>query len=209
MINPDIEALRAALKARWGSALAHSYSNDKKDKVGRYIGKFFDCTRLESRISGKVVGNHGTYTVTIQVKGDVLTSACSCYIGKGGYCHHCLALAITFLNDTRAFEVVKTRTRDEIKALATLKEYLDGVTLDALLQELKAKGLTQKAFAESMGMNPRHLTAVRSSELRNHFYNELGAIKLACLWVMEHFESGTFKKTPSRGRAKNAKTKQD
>jgi hypothetical protein len=29
------------------------------------------------------------------------------------------------------------------------------------------------------------------------------------LWVMEHFESGTFKKTPSRGSQKNAKTKQD
>ncbi len=209
MIDPDIEALRAAMKARWGSALAHSYRNDKKDKVGRYVGKFFNCTRLESRISGKVVGNHGTYTVTIQVKDDLLTSACSCYIGKGGYCHHCLALAITFLNDTSAFEVVKTRTCDEIKALATLKEYLDGVTLDMLLQELRAKGITQKAFAESMGMNPRHLTAVRSSELRNHFYNELGAAKLACLWVMEHFESGTYKKMPSRGSRKNAKTTQD
>lgn len=35
-------------------------------------------------------------------------------------------------------------------------------------------------------MNPRHLSAVRSSELRNHFYNELGAIKLAVMWVIEH-----------------------
>src|SRR5579859_1727849 len=159
MIDPCIEALQAAIKARWGSALA--YSNDKKDKVGRYVGKFFNCVRMESRISGKVVGNYGTYTVTIQIKDDMLTSTCSCYIGKGGYCHHCLALAITFLNDTSVFEVVKTRTRDEIQALATLKEYLDGVTLDTLLQELKARGITQKAFAESMGMNPRHLAAVR------------------------------------------------
>jgi len=206
-MDAGIEALRTAIKARWGSAL--TYSNDKKDKVGRYVGKFFNCTRLESRISGKVVGNHGTYTVTIQLKDHVLTAACSCYIGKGGYCHHCLALAITFLNDTNGFEVVKTRAQDEIQTLATLKEYLDGVTLDTLLQALKARGIPQKAFAESMGMNPRHLTAVRSSELRNHIYNELGATKLACLWVMEHFESGTFKKTPSRGSQKNAKTKQD
>ncbi len=58
MIDHDIEALQAAMKARWGAALA--YGNDKKDKVGRYVGKFFNCTRLESRISGKVVGNHGT-----------------------------------------------------------------------------------------------------------------------------------------------------
>jgi hypothetical protein len=35
-------------------------------------------------------------------------------------------------------------------------------------------------------MNPRHLTAVKSKELRNRYFNELGAIKLASLWVLEH-----------------------
>src|SRR5258706_12270054 len=120
MIDPCIEALQAAMKARWGSALAHRYSNDKKDKVGLYVGKFFNCTRLESRISGKVIGNHGTYTITIQINDDMLTSACSCYIGKGGNCHHCLALAMTFLKETKAFDIVKTRILDENKGRATL-----------------------------------------------------------------------------------------
>jgi len=46
--------------------------------------------------------------------------------------------------------------------------------------------ITQKALAEGMGMNPRHLTAIKSSELRNRYFNELGATKLACLWVLEH-----------------------
>ncbi len=207
MVDPSIETLQAAIRTRWGEPLV--YRADKKDKVGRYVGKFFDCTRLESRISGQVVGNHGTYTVTIQVKDQALVSTCSCYIGKGGYCHHCVALAITFLNDASAFEEVKTRSHDEIQALPTLKEYLSGVSLDSLLQELKASGITQKAFAESIGMNPRHLTAVRSSELRNRFYNELGATKLACLWMMEHFKDGKFKKTPRRGNGKNAKAEQD
>jgi transcriptional regulator with XRE-family HTH domain len=60
--------------------------------------------------------------------------------------------------------------------------------LDTLLQELKAQGITQTAFAESIGMNPRHLSAIKSSELRNRFFNELGATKLACLWVIEKFQ---------------------
>ena len=50
------------------------------------------------------------------------------------------------------------------------------------------QGITQKAFAEAMGMNPRHLTAVKSSERRNRTYNELGAIKLACLWALDRFK---------------------
>ena len=202
MVDGSTDALRTAIETRWGDSL-----NYRSEKVDRYVGQFFNMTRLGSRISGQVKGNHGTYTVTIQVKDQSLTSACSCYIGKHGYCHHCVALALTFLKNGNVFEEVKTRTRDELQKLETLKEYLDSVTLDSLLQELKASGITQKAFAESMGMNPRHLTAVRSSELRNHFHNELGATKLACLWVIEHFESGTFKKPPTRGIRKNAKAK--
>jgi hypothetical protein len=41
-------------------------------------------------------------------------------------------------------------------------------------------------LADIIGMNPRHLSSIKSSELRNRFYNELGATKLACLWVIEH-----------------------
>ncbi len=41
-------------------------------------------------------------------------------------------------------------------------------------------------FAESIKMNTRHLSAIKSSELRNRYFNELGATKLACLWVLEH-----------------------
>ena len=59
------------------------------------------------------------------------------------------------------------------------------MTLEDLLGQLKATGVTQKAFAEQIGMNPRHLTAIKSSELRHHYFNELGATKLACLWVLE------------------------
>jgi hypothetical protein len=55
-----------------------------------------------------------------------------------------------------------------------------------LLTQLKDKGITQKAFAEQIGMNTRHLAAIKSSELRYHYFNELGATKLACLWVLEH-----------------------
>jgi len=35
-------------------------------------------------------------------------------------------------------------------------------------------------------MNTRHLSAIKASELRNRSFNELGATKLACLWVLEH-----------------------
>ena len=62
------------------------------------------------------------------------------------------------------------------------------MTLETLLAELKANGITQSAFAASIGMNTRHLSAVKSSELRNHFFHELGATKLACLWVFEHIK---------------------
>ena len=67
-----------------------------------------------------------------------------------------------------------------------IETYLKGIALAALLKQLTSQGITQKAFAESMGMNPRHLTAIKSGELRNRYFTELGATKLACLWVLEH-----------------------
>ena len=35
-------------------------------------------------------------------------------------------------------------------------------------------------------MNTRHLATIKSSELRHHYFHELGATKLACVWVLEH-----------------------
>lgn len=179
MSQTDKEILEEALRRHW--------SGDAGDKVKRYVGQFFNGTRLGTKIIAQVVGNHGTYTVSIRVDEQRVTSACSCYIGKDGYCHHCAALALTFSNDPVSFQEIKPKPLAALKELADLHEFLQGTTLDALLQELKAQGITQKAFAEGIGMSSRHLSAVKSSELRNRFYHELGATKLACLWILEHF----------------------
>lgn len=179
MLQTDMAVLKEALRRHW--------PGEPGDKVKRYVGRFFNRTRLGTKITAQVVGNHGTYTVSIRADEREVTSACSCYIGKHGYCHHCAALAITFLNDPASFREIKTRPLAAVQELAELPEYLQNVTLDSLLQELKARGITQKAFAEGIGMNSRHLSAVKSSELRNHFYHELGVTKLACLWVLERF----------------------
>jgi uncharacterized Zn finger protein len=117
----------------------------------------------------------------------IFTSACSCYIGKHGGCHHCQALAITFLQNTAKFKELKQRKLEDVGELADIVEYLRGVTLDELIQELKRNGVTQKAFAESIGMSSQKLSAIKASERRNRYFHELGATKLACLWVLERF----------------------
>ena len=74
--------------------------------------------------------------------------------------------------------------------------------LGTLLDELKSKGITRKAFAESIGMSPRQLSSIQSSEARHHYYNELGATKLACLWVLEHIKADE-KQQPKSGTRKS------
>ena len=174
----EISALQTAIRAQWLTA--------PSEKAKRYVGQFFGTTRVGSKITGKVQGNHGTYIVSIESAADRVLSGCSCYVGKGGSCHHCEALAHTFLEAPQIFREVQPAAREAIRSLADLQAYLQGVTLETLLAELKANGITQSAFAASIGMNTRHLLTVKSSELRNHFYYELGATKLACLWVLEH-----------------------
>lgn len=175
----DSDQLKIAVKANW------SYASHPK--VQRYVGKFFERTRTENKIAAKVNGNYGVYLVSIEVKENGTRSACSCYIGKGGGCHHCHALARTFLNNPDSFTAVERKTlKPKIATPADVADYLRGTTLEELLKDLKASGIKQKDFAESIGMNPRHLSSIKSSELRNRYYNELGATKLACLWMIEH-----------------------
>ena len=178
MADTELEQLHTAIKRQW--------SRVPGKKAKPYVNTFSAAERRGTKITAKVVGNHGTYTVSIQLDTQGLTSACSCYIGKHGYCHHCEALAITFAQNPSLFQVVTPKQRKDVRNLTDVQAYLQSVTLEALLTQLKDKGITQKAFAEQIGMNTRHLAAIKSSELRHHYFNELGATKLACLWVLEH-----------------------
>jgi uncharacterized Zn finger protein len=174
----DLDAFRESVRFRWPLA--------PSAKARPYVNAFFDTERRGTRIIGKVVGNHGTYTVSIHGSAPNLPSACSCYIGKYGYCHHCEALACTFLNDPGLFREIQLKQPQRLPNLTDVGSYLEGVTLDSLLVELKSKGMSQKAFAETIGMSTRHLSTIKSSELRNRYFHELGATKLACLWFLEH-----------------------
>jgi len=178
MADTELEQLQTAIQRQWSRA--------PSKKATPYVNAFSAAVRSGTKITAKVVGNHGTYTVSIQLDTQGLTSACSCYIGKHGHCHHCEALAITFVHDPSLFQVVKPKQRQDVRDLTDVQAYLQSVTLEALLTQLKEKGITQKAFAEQIGMNTRHVTAMKSSELRHHYFNELGATKLACLWMLEH-----------------------
>lgn len=176
---------------RFKKIIQRHFSGQPGDKARRYVGAFFNRSRIENKISAQVEGNHGTYTVSIRAEEEDVTSACSCYIGKYGGCHHVAALAVTFLDSPGSFKEIRPKKLEAVQSLPELHDYLKSVTLDALIKELRANGITQKAFAESVGMSSRHLSAVKSSELRNRTFHELGATKLACLWVLEHIARKT------------------
>lgn len=187
MSNLDIETLTNAIERHW------SFTPSDKAKV--YIGKFFNRKRIGTKIIANMEGNHGRYTVSLETSSNVLmNSACSCYLGRSGSCHHCVALAQTFLQDPQSFVEKPIKKKAEINSLADVKAYLSGVTLSDLIAQLKEKGVTQKAFAEAIGMSTQHLSAIKSSELKNRFYHELGATKLACLWVLEQINRLESKK---------------
>jgi len=186
----EIEEVTAAIiRDQWDMSGA--------EKVTRYVGKFFDRQRTGKKIVARVVGNHGTYTVSFSVKAGRASGACSCYVGRDG-CHHCVALAKTFLDNPESFVAVARKRRTNIRTLDDLASYLEGVTLAELIDRMKERGVTQTAFAESIGMNPRHLTAIKSSEARHRYFHELGATKLAVLWVIENVEVDTASGTKQK-----------
>lgn len=183
-ISAGLEALKAAIQSEWGRGLILP-----GEKARQYVDQFFSRKFLVNKISGKVEGNHGTYTVTIELKANNrLTSACSCYIGKGGGYHHCLALGYTFVKAPQSFEVVAVKRLEAVKTMEDLQVFLKEVTLDSLLEDLKARGISQKQLAETVGISQRQLSLIKAGEARNRFYNELGSLKLSCLWMLEDFK---------------------
>lgn len=65
---------------------------------------------------------------------------------------------MSLLQNTAKFKELKQRKLEEVGELAEIVEYLRSVTLDELIQELKRAGITQKAFAESIGMSSQNST---------------------------------------------------
>jgi hypothetical protein len=188
-VSAGREALQAAMQSAWGRDPILP-----GEKARQYVDQFFSRKLLVNKISGKVEGNHGTYSVTIELKANNrLSSACSCYIGKGGGCHHCLALGYTFLQAPQSFEVIAVKRLEAVKTTEDLQVFLKEVTLDSLLEDLKANGISQKQLAETVGISPRQLSLIKAGEARNRFYNELGPLKLSCLWMLEHFKEKSGK----------------
>jgi hypothetical protein len=158
-------------------------------KARGYVGKFFRRRRIGLKIAAEVLGNHGTYTVSIDAGSEPTRSACSCYIGKHGGCHHVRALAQTFLDTPDSFVPRETRSRDQVRTLDDLALYLESTPLESLLAGLKAHGLSQKRAAELLGTSGRTLGNAVRGEDRNRPPAALGALKLACLYLLEWAEA--------------------
>jgi hypothetical protein len=69
--------------------------------------------------------------------------------------------------------------------LDDLEQYLKATTLESLLDECRARGITQKRLATMFRLPPNFLSVVKSSERKGHYFNFIGACKIACLYVLE------------------------
>ena len=132
MSDAELEQLQTAIRRQWPRV--------PSKKAQPYVHAFSATVRQGTKITAKVVGNHGTYTVSIQLNAQGLTSACSCYIGKHGSCHHCEALALTFLADPGAFNIVKVTQRKDVHALTDVQAYLRSVTPGSLTDTAQSPG---------------------------------------------------------------------
>src|SRR4051812_3627299 len=113
--------------------VVRTWSKQPDEKAQRYIGRFVDNTLTGTKLVARVKGNHGIYTVSAEIEDKTLSAACSCYIGSGGYCHHCEALLWTYLQNPESFREVQPIQREELKHISELHSYLQSVTLDDLL----------------------------------------------------------------------------
>jgi hypothetical protein len=70
------------------------------------------------------------------------------------------------------------------KNIDDLEAYLQDTSLESLLDECRRRGITQKRLAGMFQLPPNFLSVVKRSERKGHYFNFIGACKLACLDVL-------------------------
>ena len=157
-------------------------------RAQEYVAYFTHRTIDGNEISGKVEGNYGTYTTFLDASGSWLEGRCSCRAADEMFCKHAVALGLTYLKSPESFITKEKVGRREITSLDDVADYLDSVTLDELVKELKARNITQKRITEILNMNPNLFSSAKRCEQRGRYYNFLNALKLACLYFLELVE---------------------
>ncbi len=79
-------------------------------------------------------------------------------------CKHAAALGLTYLREPASFRKMAASDRAEFRALASVSKLLEGTSLERLVAQLRARGITQK---------------------RGRPYGFLNACKLACVFLLE------------------------
>ncbi|MBI2191994.1 MAG: hypothetical protein HYU36_08425 [Planctomycetes bacterium] len=103
-------------------------------------------------------------------------------------CKHAAALGLTYLHDPGSFKDIPKTNRTEVRALADVSKFLKGTSLDALVEELRARGITQKQVVEILGINSGLFGSAKRLEKRGRRYGFLNACKLACAYLLEVVE---------------------
>lgn len=85
-------------------------------------------------------------------------------------------------------------TPPKFNELAELETYLQDTSLESLLDECRKRGISQKRLAEMFRLPANFLSVVKRSERKGHYFNFIGACKLACLYVLEMDEQREEKK---------------
>jgi methionyl-tRNA synthetase len=131
------ETVKQILRIRW--------QRTTSPKTQKYINQFFDIFTVRGGLYAKVEGNHGTYRVAIFQYNDQIDATCSCYIGKNGYCHHCEALARTFLLNPTGITAIPTHHVVDVLAATTpqqINDYIRSTALDEIIHELERQGIS-------------------------------------------------------------------
>jgi hypothetical protein len=103
-------------------------------------------------------------------------------------CKHAAALGLTYLRDPGSFKALATADRTEVRALADVVRFLKGTSLEDLVSELQARGITQKQLVDILGINGGLFYSAKRLEKRGRRYGFLNACKLACAYLLDVVE---------------------
>ncbi len=163
------------LKKLTEEQLKNISSSINLQRAENYVGKFHNCSIDNSCIKGTIKGNHGDYTVSMDIDTDPIQFKCDCEKGQEVFCKHAAALGLTYIYTPWVFASNQKMDRNALRTTDDIQFYVKTTKLKQLLDDLKAAGVSVSQLAELTGIAMKQISCLVKDDTdgKNHSLTDL------------------------------------
>ena len=149
------------------------------------IGQITDCIIKDGRLHGCIKGNHGIYSIELEVSPKI-HAKCSCKKGsEGNLCKHSAALGLTYIYTPWYFKCKDNIDRNLLKNTDDIAFYIAVTPLKQLLSELRDRNINASSVSDITRLPLQQIFAAVKDDDNNIPHLNVEMCKIACMYLLD------------------------